>query len=105
MPNKVSEPQQPPILPAAPSKWAAIYGQGADRITEAIKQNVEVENSFGKRMADGKVKDRLHQKLKGAKGPGSGRSRDAHEKPTNAKEQYTIGSMRQELQGLSKGLN
>jgi hypothetical protein len=47
---------------------------------------VEVENSFGKRMADGKVKDRLHQKLKGAKGPASGRSRANHEKPTNAKE-------------------
>lgn len=55
-------------------------------------------------MADGKVKDRLHQKLKGAKGSGNGKSRDSNEKPTNAKEQYTIGSMRQELQGLTKGI-
>jgi len=42
-------------------------------------------------MADGKVKDRLHQKLKGAKGPaapgGRGRANNPkNEKPTNAKE-------------------
>jgi hypothetical protein len=54
---------------------------------------VEVENSYGKRMADGKVKDRLHQKLKpgrGGKGPAPGKPRgnkSDNEKPINVQKE------------------
>lgn len=103
------ETEETTVPAAAPSKWANIYGQAAQRITDAIDQRVQIVDSDQKIAALGGGKGGRKGGKDNRKRDGKSDGKDGKKKPEGAnrsmyqiknKEKYTLGSVKNEIMNI-----